>query len=123
MVLTNHPIEALESINFGIYPILITDKKTKLDGEYFLLQHNNDWIEELQKLLVTIKNSEGNIYSLDTLINNNKCFKPKDDIRFINDDGKIYEGKIEKLSISFPVRIFRIIYIDCQQNTTKCLKQ
>eukprot|EP01083_Nonionella_stella_P019968 55415_1 len=127
IVLSNHETEALESIHFGIFPILISKQNVTLNGKYFSVQYTEHWIDETLELLKTIKQTkhgqEEQIYALPHLVDNEKCFESKDVVRFMNDDGRIYDGIIDKLVIPSPVKIFRINFVDSQQNAQTCLKQ
>ena len=115
IVVTNHCVEAMEAIHFGILPILCGNaKEIKMDGKYFQIEQ----LAQIQKLLSSIRQSNACKYI------NYGCFEVDDDICFFNeDDGKVYEGKIDKLSICSPVKIYKIKYADSEKNIKNCLKQ
>ena len=123
IVLVNYPIEATQAIFYGLYPILITNKNIKINGEYFMFKEKN-WMNNLKYLLIELRKEKGkkNVYCIDKMIDNYGCIKAGDKCKFLNNrindgknegDGLIYNGIIKQQTGYYPYPImFEINYID-----------
>lgn len=136
LILTEHIPEALESIDFGIYPILVSNQHPVMDGEYFRIHrdakwmdevqkdHRGDkWMDEVQKLIVSIRDAKDRVGTLQTLKDYNNCFDEGDKVQFLGLDGKSCDGVIDKLFTPFPTKLYRVKYTDSAGNTKTSLKQ
>ena len=126
LILTEHIPEALETIDFGLYPILVSDLSVDhpvMDGEYFMIHRGDQWMAELQELAVSIRDAGDGIYAMRTLRDHKSCFDEGDKVRFLDDDGTIRSGVIDKLFIPFPVKLYRLKYTDNTGNTKTSLKK
>jgi len=123
LVLTEHIPEALETIGFGLYPILVSDTRPILDGEYFWIRCDQQWKEEVLALAGSIRDDGQRIYAMDTLHDHNHCFDEGDRVSFIDRDNRIRSGVIDKLFKPFPTKLYRVKWTDDEGNAKTSLKQ
>ena len=123
VILTEHIPEALESIDFGLYPILVSNECPVMDGEYFRINRDDEWMDELQKLIESLRDAKDKIYAMKTLKDYNNCFDEGDKVQFLDLDGKRCDGVIDKLFTPFPTKLYRVKYQDSAGNTKTSLKQ
>merc|ERR1712242_681156 len=94
-----------------------------MDREYFRIHRDDQWMDAVPKLIVSIRDAKSAMYGLDPLKDYNNCFDEGDKVQFLGLDGKSCDGVIDKLFTPFPTKLYRVKYTDSAGNTKTSLKQ